>query len=92
MRHILVFLACVTASHACTCAPFSSLEEEFCFSDFGEIVSHVNVTGRIEPNSTDFQFFYIYSVQHIRIYRNPSNTTELSDRCYNRAPVGSLVG
>nr|CDJ82969.1 Proteinase inhibitor I35 domain containing protein [Haemonchus contortus] len=72
-------MACVISSKACSCLPFSSLEEEFCFSEW---VSHVRATGRVRQNSTGFRPYYIYGIEHIKMYKNPSNTTNLPNRVY----------
>ncbi|KAK6019848.1 tissue inhibitor of metalloproteinase [Ostertagia ostertagi] len=63
MRAVLILVACIVASEACTCFPFPSLRDAFCYSSF---VAHVRAAGRI--NDTDSQTVR-YNVVYLETYR-----------------------
>ncbi|XGW18211.1 hypothetical protein V3C99_002659 [Haemonchus contortus] len=71
MRYLIVFIACVAASEACSCLPFNTLKETFCASDF---VTHVKVIAKDDPNEdSDGLEDVEYIVEHICVYRKPAN-------------------
>ncbi|KAK6740121.1 hypothetical protein RB195_008537 [Necator americanus] len=77
---LILIVACVATSEACSCVPFPGLQEAFCASDF---VSRVKVISKKDPNaySKGFQDV-IYTVHHIHVYRKPSKTAKLPNEIY----------
>ncbi|KAK5974512.1 Tissue inhibitor of metalloproteinase, partial [Trichostrongylus colubriformis] len=71
MKVFIALIACVVVSEACTCFPFPSLTDAFCYSSF---VAHVRVTGRGENTGTRT---VRYDVQILEAYRNQTESKQL---------------
>ncbi|VDL80119.1 unnamed protein product [Nippostrongylus brasiliensis] len=77
MKFLIIFAAGVAVSEACSCLPAGSPKEAFCSSDF---VSHVKVTKKNDPNTCAGGIQNVkYTVQHIKVYRKPSSSYQLSN-------------
>ncbi|CAJ0600106.1 unnamed protein product [Cylicocyclus nassatus] len=76
---LIIIFALSTAAvevDSCSCLPFNTLEEIYCFSDF---VSHLKVTSKHDPNPKEGpRYFQVtYDVEHIHIYKNASYIKEI---------------
>ncbi|XGW18207.1 hypothetical protein V3C99_002656 [Haemonchus contortus] len=72
IRVLIAIAACLATSEgACTCFPFPSLRDAFCYSSF---LAHVRVIGSIED--TDSQTIR-YNVQYLETYRNETESKQL---------------
>nr|CDJ84393.1 CRE-CRI-2 protein [Haemonchus contortus] len=69
---LIAIAACLATSEgACTCFPFPSLRDAFCYSSF---VAHVRVIGSIED--ADSQTMR-YNVRYIETFRNETESKQL---------------